>query len=598
MKNKLIALVMSLLCMMQAEILFAQAVRLSWIPGEDSNLKEYTIYRKSEIEAEFVKINTVNHPGNIYFDHDIQWNHQYFYTITALKTNALESDLSTTIEIPTFFPALGRIKKGDQSHPNEVIFKFPGVTGDLTLQYEIYDIDAEDEVDIFLNDVKIYDVKTTLNNGWSNTRSLLLFDAMLVDSGTNELRFVNIENLTTDKLYYWGVRFITISKATSRLPYSGEVGYFKKGSKINPNEATFAFDGQPGDLSISYEVYDIDHEKELQVLLNGTKIHDEPIAVNNNWSTMRTLLLPDALVHDTGVNMITFDNTQNPPNRWYWGVRNINVAATLKLSVSLDLLTGTNISSKNVRGVESLFDGKIFPEKRVEDDQPLKGSEMKKGLTLIAPDGHLTIAFADLQEFDYFFLYPGEDENTTFSYKIETSQDSKTWQVLVDYSTKQLEGVQLVEVYGTQTFFLKITGASYAVIDREQTDLKMLQSAHRAENSNMEAMDLVLTEFVLYKQNILNNDIPQLPLAFHLSQNFPNPFNPTTKIQFALPNSEYVTITLYNLLGELVQTIVKKRFDGGFYNIPFTATNLTSGIYFYKITAGNFTAVRKMIFTK
>jgi hypothetical protein len=84
------------------------------------------------------------------------------------------------------------------------------------------------------------------------------------------------------------------------------------------------------------------------------------------------------------------------------------------------------------------------------------------------------------------------------------------------------------------------------------------------------------------------------PAEFVLKQNYPNPFNPSTKIGFTLPSESNVRISIYNLIGQKVAEIVNAKFDAGNHSIDFNAAKLSSGIYFYKIEAGSFTAVKKL----
>jgi photosystem II stability/assembly factor-like uncharacterized protein len=89
-----------------------------------------------------------------------------------------------------------------------------------------------------------------------------------------------------------------------------------------------------------------------------------------------------------------------------------------------------------------------------------------------------------------------------------------------------------------------------------------------------------------------------LPTCFALEQNYPNPFNPSTKISYQLPVSSNVTVKVFNLLGEVVRTLVDEQKEAGNYALEFNASHLPSGIYIYKINAGNYTAVKKMILLK
>ncbi len=84
------------------------------------------------------------------------------------------------------------------------------------------------------------------------------------------------------------------------------------------------------------------------------------------------------------------------------------------------------------------------------------------------------------------------------------------------------------------------------------------------------------------------------PIEYGLSQNYPNPFNPSTTIKFSIPEKANVNLLVYNILGEQVATLFNEFKEAGIYTINFDATELISGIYFYKIESGNFFQVKKM----
>ncbi|GAB6283405.1 MAG: hypothetical protein STSR0008_21710 [Ignavibacterium sp.] len=89
-----------------------------------------------------------------------------------------------------------------------------------------------------------------------------------------------------------------------------------------------------------------------------------------------------------------------------------------------------------------------------------------------------------------------------------------------------------------------------------------------------------------------------IPNEFALSQNYPNPFNPSTKINYQLPVDSYVSLKIYDVLGKEVITLLNEQQSAGFYQKEFNAKGLSSGMYFYKLEAGNFVQVRKMILLK
>jgi hypothetical protein len=82
---------------------------------------------------------------------------------------------------------------------------------------------------------------------------------------------------------------------------------------------------------------------------------------------------------------------------------------------------------------------------------------------------------------------------------------------------------------------------------------------------------------------------------FNLLQNYPNPFNPTTRISYVIPRTTNVNLKVYNITGNEVATLVNEVKGPGIYNVEFNGKNLSSGVYFYKLTAGKYSAVRKMI---
>lgn len=88
------------------------------------------------------------------------------------------------------------------------------------------------------------------------------------------------------------------------------------------------------------------------------------------------------------------------------------------------------------------------------------------------------------------------------------------------------------------------------------------------------------------------------PSEFILEQNYPNPFNPNTRIQFAIGSKQFVSLKIFNSLGEEVASLVNEEKSAGFYKIDFNASHLSSGIYYYKIIAGDFVQTRKMILIK
>ncbi len=89
-----------------------------------------------------------------------------------------------------------------------------------------------------------------------------------------------------------------------------------------------------------------------------------------------------------------------------------------------------------------------------------------------------------------------------------------------------------------------------------------------------------------------------VPSQFRLEQNYPNPFNPSTMISYALPKSAKVKIVVFNMLGENVATLTNRFEEPGNYKVKWNAEGFSSGVYFYRLTAGNYTEIKKMLLLK
>ncbi|MFA5404691.1 MAG: T9SS type A sorting domain-containing protein [Ignavibacteria bacterium] len=89
-----------------------------------------------------------------------------------------------------------------------------------------------------------------------------------------------------------------------------------------------------------------------------------------------------------------------------------------------------------------------------------------------------------------------------------------------------------------------------------------------------------------------------LPDKFYLSQNYPNPFNPVTKINFSITRNNIVTLKIYDVTGKEVAVLLNNNFNAGKYEVTFDGAKLSSGVYFYKLTSGDFSDVKKMILVK
>jgi Secretion system C-terminal sorting domain len=88
------------------------------------------------------------------------------------------------------------------------------------------------------------------------------------------------------------------------------------------------------------------------------------------------------------------------------------------------------------------------------------------------------------------------------------------------------------------------------------------------------------------------------PTSYKLYNNFPNPFNPSTTLKYSIPEASFTTLKVFNAVGSVVATLVNELKSAGTYEVEFNASNLASGIYYYTLSAGNFTQTKKMLLLK
>jgi hypothetical protein len=93
-------------------------------------------------------------------------------------------------------------------------------------------------------------------------------------------------------------------------------------------------------------------------------------------------------------------------------------------------------------------------------------------------------------------------------------------------------------------------------------------------------------------------EVEIVPTKFELSQNYPNPFNPSTTIRFSLPKETQLKINIYNMLGELVETLAEGIYEAGYHKVTLNASTLSSGAYIYRIESSQYVQTKKMLLIK
>jgi hypothetical protein len=137
---------------------------------------------------------------------------------------------------------------------------------------------------------------------------------------------------------------------------------------------------------------------------------------------------------------------------------------------------------------------------------------------------------------------------------------------------------------------IKAEGINVSLRDRINGEIlnKELNDGDELSLTNNKITSLVVTGKITEDQ----------PLSYQLYQNYPNPFNPVTTISFSLPRESQVNLSVYNILGEKVKELKNEVMKPGYFEVQFDASAIASGVYFYRIQAGDFVSTKKMILLK
>jgi hypothetical protein len=196
-----------------------------------------------------------------------------------------------------------------------------------------------------------------------------------------------------------------------------------------------------------------------------------------------------------------------------------------------------------------------------------------------------------------FFTWIAIDQTTGFIYVVFYDRRNTTGDVTDVYVAKSTDGGDsFINFEVSESSFLPVDSVFFGdYINIAAMDGKIYPIWTRMDFSVMSVWIAIINDSTTV--NISENE--ETVSDFSLRQNYPNPFNPTTTIEFALPYSGFVTLKIYNILGEEVATLVSKKLSAGKYKYDWDASSVASGVYLYRLEAGNnFRKTKKLILLK
>lgn len=242
----------------------------------------------------------------------------------------------------------------------------------------------------------------------------------------------------------------------------------------------------------------------------------------------------------------------------------------------------------------------------------------------IAGNSNFNFAFMDSTTSDTVKTIHGFYEGTRYYWRVRAMNVSgySSWSETKSFSTLLAPTNLTLELTGPKQITLKwnIDNSSSAtgyIIERKQAPQKEFLFLDSLKQTKTEYVDSKIesSQTYTYRVKAYNNNTESdysneasltlvgikqktVPTQYSINQNFPNPFNPTTKVDFALPEKSFTKLTIYDSIGREIKTLIEKELEAGEYQVYFDGENLSSEIYYYKIQAGNWFKVKKMVLMK
>jgi len=360
------------------------------------------------------------------------------------------------------------------------------------------------------------------------------YDGTVTINNINTLFYTFTSDLTYGSTYYWAVALYDGSNAPSHADYS-------QGSFTVVGGGTLTVvPSAPNNASIVY-----DDDVTLYWYLNGSNLGITGFEIQ--YSQQSNFGSPVTIAPGTVGNNYSYQLTGLTPGAtYYWRVRGY--------------YTGSNYTPYS-----TIFSFTIDPG--ASSVVPMVGS----------PNGGVVINTAKPM-LSWFVPAPSKSE---LKYDVELSSSSEFSDTRTYENLAQLHAA--VETLAPGEYYWRV----------------------RSKTGNGDISHYSETGYFKVGDNVTNLEESHgaVPAEFTLEQNYPNPFNPETIIKFSLPKSQFISLKIYNVLGQEVKTLVNREFQTGNHSIVWNGkdnygNSVSAGIYFYKIDAGEFTAVKKMILMK
>jgi hypothetical protein len=224
-----------------------------------------------------------------------------------------------------------------------------------------------------------------------------------------------------------------------------------------------------------------------------------------------------------------------------------------------------------------------------------------------------TISLLGLNSFSYWTAGDGNSplpvELTSFTANVNDKSVNLIWQTATEVNNYGFEVERAANLRGLQNGNQDSNLGGFSTIGFVQGNGNSNSTKEYSFTDKMLNLNLNLNLTYRLKQididgkftysDVVEVEVNNMPTEFALYQNYPNPFNPSTTIKFALPMDSKVTLKVYNIVGQKVTTLINNESkEAGYHQVNFNANELATGIYIYRLTANDFTSIKKFVVLK
>ena len=431
-----------------------------------------------------------------------------------------------------------------------------------------------------------------LNNGFVTTQ----FNSVAMDHATNSPYIIggmqdngNMLDTTSGINSSWLIlpgggdgQICAVADNFQYFYYSVQNGSIFRGSPSNLQEALIGPTGGSGYLFETPYVLEPSNTN-IMYLAAGSHlwINGDLSAIPVGTSGSTSLNWSSPTIDTTQGNITAFGTSHTNNHLLYYGTDNGSV-------FRIDNILSNNYTVNNITGTN-------FPQ----------GGYVSGIATDPSDEQKVLVAFSNYNVLSLFYSTDGGNSWQTVGGNLEQNPDG----------SGNGPSVRCVAILQTPQGNVYLTGTTTGLYATAQLNGAATQWAQQGANTignvDVESVDVRQLDGTVavgtfgkgvfgYNYNVtgVKNDHPILPGVYSLSQNYPNPFNPTTMISYSLPKTGLVTIKVYDVLGNEIETLVNKQKVAGKYSVEFNGGKLSSGVYFYRMQAGDFVETKKLVLMK